>query len=117
MHTFAKGGAAAIGALLGLLLIIGIVVGIGYAQAWWIRNPGVEIANARTDAMRESNQYTTAQVTRLNTLLTEYQDSDTAQAQKIAILNEMWNIKGTVAEERLSPELIAFFSTHPRGTK
>lgn len=99
------------------VLVVAAVTGIGYWQAWWLRNPGLELANAQTDVMRQSNQYVTSQLTRLNTLLAEYQRLDPAAPQRAAIINEMWNIRGTIPDERLSPELSTFFFTHQRGSR
>lgn len=108
---------AVIGVFVGLALLFSVIVGVGYAKAWWIRHPGSEIVNAQTDQTRQSNQYITSQTERINTLMTTYLGLEPGNPQRIALINEMWDIKGTLPQERLSVEQQTFFAQHPRGSK
>ena len=103
--------------LVGLVVLGGAIFGGGYYESWWLRGPGLAVANARTDVTRAGNQYITSQQTALLTLLGDYSAVGVTEGQRVYIVGQMWNIVSTLEEGRVPAEVVAFLARHPRGSK
>lgn len=99
--------------IIGIAVVGGAIFGIGYAQSWWLRGPGVQIENAKTDVLHETNQYVLSQQQALNNLLDGYYRA--SDAQKPYIVSQMHDIADTI-QGRVPTAVQAFLSQHPRGS-
>lgn len=131
MKTFWDGLRQGVTGLVLIALFVGLVIFFfGFAPIWWKGFFGVRKENVKTDVLHQSNQYTTSQVTRLNTLYTNYMQLEglvrtTTDGQALsgfygqqrAIINEMHSIVGTIPEERVPADIALFIVNHPRGSR
>ena len=113
-----KNSLAIAGAIIAMLaIVIGVSAVFAEADIRFTEVFGTRKENAKTDVVRQSNQYVASQQQRLLDLLNEYNRSATSPEQKAVIVVQMHDTASKLDNDRVPDEVARFLTTHPRGSK
>ncbi len=104
------------GTLLGLVLVGAVIGGVALGRIWYINTFGVATENARTNVIRQTNQYVTTQQTAMQTLLDDYARA-TDDGQRAYLVAQVHHIASTLSSDNVPQEVAVFLATHPRGSR